>query len=53
MIIKDKFGEQGLKSFLDNICNLKATGTVNGEQMLKYIHRFDTKKVRNKAFETY
>lgn len=53
VILRDKFGQEGINSFLDGICNLKATGSVSAEQMLKYIHRFDTKKVRKRAFEKY
>lgn len=52
-MIKDRFGEGGIYSFLGDLCNLKATGVVNGEQMLQYIHRFDTKKVRDKAYSKY
>lgn len=51
--IKDRFGDDGIRSFLDNICNLKVTGSVSGTQMLKYIHRFDTKKDRVKAYNVY
>lgn len=53
MIIEDKFGIDGIYSFLGDLCNLRITGSVNAEQMLKYIYRFDTKKKRNKAFEKY
>lgn len=52
-LIKDRFGEGAVESFLDSICNLKATGSVSGEQMLMYIHRFDTKKERERAYKIY
>lgn len=53
LLLKEKFGEEGVLSFLDNICNLQASGSVNGEQMLKYIHRFSTRKERAAAFNKY
>lgn len=31
-----EFGEDGVLSFLEDICNLKACGTVNALTMLKY-----------------
>jgi hypothetical protein len=37
-IIKDKFGESGVESFIDDICCIKACGSVNAEQMLNCIH---------------
>lgn len=36
--IKSKFGEDGVESFIDDICCIKACGSVNAEQMLKCIH---------------
>lgn len=53
LMIKRKFGELGVCSFLNNICNLQAAGTVNGEQMLAYIHRHSTKRERANAFDIY
>lgn len=45
-IIKDKFGEDGVESFIDDICCIKACGSVNAEQMLKCIHQYSSKKER-------
>lgn len=45
-MIKNKYGEEGVDSFLDDICSVRACGTVNAEQMLKCIHQFSSKKER-------
>lgn len=37
-IIRDKFGEEGVESFIDDICCIKACGTVDAKLMLKRIH---------------
>ena len=37
-------------SFLENISDLKACGTVGAKQMLKCIHRYSTTIDRKKAF---
>ena len=52
-IIRDKFGDEGVKSFVDDICSIKDCGSVNAEQMLKCIHQFSSKKDRKYAFSTY
>lgn len=52
-MLKDKFGEDGVLSFINNICNLGVAGSVNATQMMKYIHRYDDKDERNKAFKAY
>lgn len=45
-VIRDKFGDDGVESFIDDICSIKASGSVNAEQMLKNIHHFSTKNER-------
>lgn len=45
-IIRDKFGDEGVESFIDDICSIKACGSVNAEQMLKCIHHYSSKKER-------
>ena len=40
-------------SFLENISDLKACGTVGAKQMLKCIHRYSTTIDRKKAFSRY
>lgn len=51
--LKNKFGEAGVMSFLENISDLKACGTVGAKQMLKSIHRYSTTIDRKKAFSRY
>lgn len=53
MKIRDKFGEDGVESFVNVICNLQAKGTVNAEEMLKCIHQYSTKQERIDAFKQY
>ena len=36
--IKNKFGEEGVDSFVEGLANLSARGAVDAEQMLKAIH---------------
>ena len=36
--IKAKYDEDGVASFLDDICALKYSGKVDGDTMLRYIH---------------
>lgn len=52
-IIKNKFGDEGVTSFVDGICNLKSAGHVNGEMMLKCIHQYSQKAERQNALKTY
>ena len=51
--IKKKFGDEGVDSFVDDICSIKASGSVNAEQMLKCIHQYSNKNERKNAFNTY
>lgn len=44
--IKDKFGDEGVESFIDDICSIKACGSVSAEQMLQCIHQFSNKRER-------
>lgn len=37
-IIRDKFGEDGVESFIEDICSIRACGSVDAERMLKCIH---------------
>ena len=52
-IIRDKFGEEGIDSFIDDICSIRACGSVDAIRMLKQIHQFSSKKERKQAFEQY
>lgn len=40
-------------SFIDDICSIKACGSVDAVQMLKCIHRFSSKYERKMAFNAY
>lgn len=53
VIIKDKFGEEGINSFVDDICSIKACGCVDAERMLKCIHQFSNKFERKNAIKAY
>jgi len=37
-LLRDKFGEEGVMSFVENLANLSARGCVSGDQMLMAIH---------------
>lgn len=52
-LIKDKYGEEGIESFIDDICAIRACGSVDALQMLTRIHQFSDKKSRKKAFSLY
>lgn len=53
LMLRDKFGDEGVMTFLENICHLKARGTVNAKQMLRCIHQYSTKIERKQAFASY
>lgn len=53
LMLKNKFGDEGVNSFIGNICNLSASGSVNAISMLKYIHRYSDKNQRDLAFKKY
>ena len=52
-MLNDKYGNDGAMSFINNLCNLGVAGSVNGLQMLKYIHRYTDKYNKYKAFKEY
>ena len=53
LIIKNKFGEEGVNSFIDDICSIKACGCVDAERMLKCIHQYSNKFERKNAIKAY
>ena len=53
VVLRDKFGEDGVQSFVNNLANLQARGAVNAEQMLKCIHYYNTKYDKKNALKTY
>ena len=52
-VIKNKYGDEGIESFIDDICSVRACGCVDAERMLKQIHQYSTKKERKQAFSLY
>lgn len=52
-LLRDKFGEEGVLSFVDKLANLSACGAVTAEIMLKRIHQFSNKSDRKQAFKKY
>lgn len=52
-LLLEKVGLEGTKSFVNNICNLKAMGCVDALLMLKQIHQFSSNIERNTAFKDY
>ena len=51
--IKDKYGDEGINSFIDDICCIKACGSVDAERMLRCIHQYNNKHERKHALNTY
>lgn len=45
-IIRDRFGDEGVNTFIDDICCIKACGMVDAERMLKCIHQYSAKYER-------
>lgn len=41
--LKDKFGLEGVESFLEDISYLRARGAVDAKQMLRCIHQYSTR----------
>lgn len=52
-LIKNKYGDEGIESFIDDICSIRACGCVDAERMLKCIHQYSSKKERKEAFGIY
>ena len=52
-VIQDKYDDEAAMSFIDDICSIKACGSVDAEQMLKCIHQFSNKHERKMAFNAY
>lgn len=51
--IRNKFGDDGILSFVNNICSLSACGCVSGRDMLRCIYRYGTKKEKQDAIVKY
>ena len=51
--IKDKFGDEAVSSFIDDICFIRSCGMVDAKRMLGQIHMFSTKEERKIAYKQY
>ena len=51
--IRDKYGEEGIESFIEDICSIRACGSVDAERMLNCIHQYSTKKEKKQAINAY
>lgn len=51
--IKNKHGEEGVDSFIEDICALRSCGMVDARRMLSFIHQYSTKQERKQAFKKY
>lgn len=52
-VIKNKYGDEGVESFIDEICCIKACGSVDAERMLQRIHQYSNKHERKQAINAY
>lgn len=52
-LIKEKYGNEGVQTFLGGICNLAALGCINAHQMLNCIHHYSSKFERKEALKKY
>ena len=51
--IKNKYGDDGIESFIDDVCCIRACGSVDAERMLKCIHQYSSKHERKQAVNAY
>lgn len=51
--IKNRYGDDSVQSFIDDICFIRACGMVDAERMLGQIHLFSTPYERKQAFREY
>lgn len=51
--LRRNFGDDGIMSFVNSICNLSSCGKVSGEDMLRCLHRYSQKSERSAALNKY
>lgn len=51
--LKNNLDDDTINGFIEGICNLRALGCVDAEDMLKCIHQFSSKMDRKTAFARY
>lgn len=52
-LLVNKFGEEYAASYIDDICWVKARGTVDAKQMLQYITYYSSKQQKKAAYIAY
>lgn len=52
-ILKEKYGDEGVLSFINNICNISVCGCVDAIRMLKCIHQYDESYEKKAALNHY
>ena len=53
LLIRDRYQEDGVMSFINDICFIRSCGMVDGMRMLQQIHMFSTKQERKQAIRKY
>ena len=53
LILRDKYGEDGVQTFIDKICAIGVCGMVDAERILKCIHQYDDKSEKKAAYKKY
>lgn len=51
--LRRSFGDDGILSFVNSICNLSSCGKVSGEDMLRCLHRYSQKSEKAAALNKY
>lgn len=52
-VIENKAGYEAIQNFVNNICNVKVMGCIDGQLMMKQIHQFSNGVERKRAFKDY
>jgi hypothetical protein len=50
-MIQNKYGLEGLQSYVNNLCNISALGCVDAKDILKCIHKYSTSYDRKDAMK--
>lgn len=53
LLLRNKFGEDGVMSFIDDVCSLRACGCVGGIDMLRCARQYDSKFEKKLALKDY
>lgn len=51
-MLNNRFTEDDARDFVHNLCEIQASGMVDGYRMLQYIHQYDD-KLKKKALKVY